>query len=75
MWDEDCIRLIGLRLDKLVSNVNYQGSLFDDAKNDDKVDEVVDSLKKKFGSRIINKASLLNNKEKRKLDLRTELKK
>ena len=75
MWNDDCIRLIGLRLDKLVSTVNYQGSLFDEAKSDDKVDKVVDSLKKKFGNRIINKASLINDKEKRKLDLRTELKK
>ncbi len=75
MWNDESIRLIGLRLDKLVSNVNYQASLFDEEKNDDKVDIVVDDLKKKFGNKIINKASLLNNKEKKKLDLRTELKK
>ena len=64
MWNEDRIRLIGIRLDKLVDNVNYQGSLFEE-KNvaDSKVDSVIDNLKEKYGNKIITKASMKNNKK------------
>lgn len=60
MWNDDSVRLIGIRLDKLVDNINYQCSLFDEIK-DDKVDNVVDSLKQKYGNNIIKKASTKNN--------------
>ena len=63
MWNEDRIRLIGVRLDKLVDNVNYQVSLFEnDNAKDSKVDNVIDSLKQKYGNKIITKASLKNSK-------------
>lgn len=77
MWNDDTVRLIGIRLDKLVENVNYQGSLFDNNEilEESKVDNVLDDLKKKYGSGIINKASLTNSKIRKKLDLKNELKK
>jgi len=62
MWKDDNIRLIGVRLDKLVDNINYQASLFDNNYNEEsKVDLVVDNLKQKYGNKIITKASLKND--------------
>lgn len=77
MYNGEPIRLIGLRLDKLVENVNYQVSLFDEdiSLENSKVDTVMDDLKKKYGSSIINKASLANDKVKRNLDFKNSLKK
>ncbi|MEG2322363.1 MAG: DNA polymerase IV [Bacilli bacterium] len=61
MYEDEQVRLIGIRLDRLVDNVSYQSSLFEDEniRNDcQKVEEVVDNLKEKYGNKIINKASL-----------------
>ena len=64
MWNDEKIRLIGVRLDKLVDNVMYQASLFDiDNNEESKVDTVIDSLKQKYGNKIITKASLKNDKK------------
>jgi len=61
MHTDEMVRLIGIRLDNLVSNSFYQTSLFEDIndkKSDEKLDKVVDDLKKKYGSKVIDKASL-----------------
>ena len=65
MWNDERIRLIGVRLDKLVDNVMYQASLFDSDNNieESKVDNVIDNLKQKYGNKIITKASLKNDKK------------
>ena len=64
MWNDDRIRLIGVRLDKLVDNVNYQVSLFEEENTkDSKVDKVIDNLKERYGNKIITKASLKNDKK------------
>ena len=55
------VRLIGIRLDNLVTNKDYQTSLFESVEvrdNDEKFDSVIDSLKDKYGEKIITKASL-----------------
>ena len=65
MYNEEKIRLIGLRLDKLTDTFNFQASLFDEEKIVN-VDEVIDSLKEKYGNKIITKASLKNNSRKYK---------
>lgn len=55
------VRLIGIRLDNLVTNKDYQTSLFESVEvrdNDEKFDSVIDSLKDKYGETIITKASL-----------------
>lgn len=66
-WNGESIRLIGIRLDNLSEKSTYQISLFEDIENhekDTKLDSVMDSLKTKYGSKIINKASLLPKKKK-----------
>lgn len=71
MWSQYPVRLIGIRLDKLTQNVNYQTSLFDnfdDKKSAEEVDKVVDNLKEKFGSKIIKKASMIETKINKKYD-------
>jgi len=71
MYSDDKVRLIGVRLDKLVENVNYQVSLFDEVdKKSNNVDEVLDSLKQKYGNKIITKASLKDDTVINKLDFK-----
>lgn len=56
MWNDDPVRLIGLRLDNLATNINYQTSLFEDVKireNNTELEKTVDKLKEKFGDKII----------------------
>lgn len=64
MWQEDPIRLIGVRLDKLTDSIVYQGSLFEDITvrhQDTQIESTIDKLKEKFGNQVITKASLKNN--------------
>ena len=66
-WQGESIRLIGLRLDGLTNTGIYQFSLFEDVKDKEKdteLDNVMDKLKEKYGSKIINKASLLPKNKK-----------
>ncbi|MBR3898339.1 MAG: DNA polymerase IV [Bacilli bacterium] len=64
MNTEDGIRLIGVRLDNLVSSSNHQTSLFESIeKNEDNtnLEKTVDNLKEKYGYKVIKKASLMEN--------------
>ncbi len=66
MYHGDKVRLIGVRLDNLTDQRIHQGSLFDniiEEKKDSKLDETIDKLKLKYGSRAIKKASLIDKKE------------
>ena len=70
-WKREPIRLIGIRLDQLTDHVTYQSSLFEDfeeKKEQETLDFVVDEIKKKFGDQAIGKASLTGNQIKRKFD-------
>lgn len=63
MWNDDEVRLIGIRLDNLCEEKNMQISLFDKiiyTKNNEKIDEVMDNLKEKFGKDIIKKAGSIS---------------
>lgn len=62
---EEPIRLIGVRLDNLTDVMTYQISLFENdfSKPSNDLDDAVDSIKMKYGSRIIKKASLIDSKE------------
>lgn len=65
MWDETPIRLVGIRLDNLTEQNHKQVSLFEDiqVENDNVVlEKTLDELKDKFGSSIIQKASIHNKK-------------
>ena len=66
MWKDIPVRLIGVRLDNLTENFNYQASIFENIetkKDDEKLDKVVDKLKTKYGSDILKKATLSSNKK------------
>ena len=61
MWNNEPVRLIGIRLDNLVVNNFHQVSLFEEVTNkvdDEKLEKVLDSLQKKYGKSVIDKASL-----------------
>jgi DNA polymerase-4 len=63
---EEKIRLIGIRLDNLTDFKVYQGNLFEEVKKveeDTSLDDVVDSIKLKYGVKSIRKASLKEEEE------------
>ncbi len=65
IWDNEPIRLVGVRLDNLVSKVNHQVSLFeniDHKKKENELETIVDELKLKYGTEVIKKASLHSSK-------------
>lgn len=69
MWDDIPVRLVGIHLDQLTEVANHQVSLFEDfdarTKNNE-LETVVDQIKEKYGITSIGKASLLDNKIKKK---------
>lgn len=65
MWTLEPIRLVGMRLDSLVKEVNYQMSLFEsheDRSRVTKLDKTVDELKLKYGRDVIQNAYLRDEK-------------
>jgi DNA polymerase-4 len=70
MYEEQSVRLIGVRLDKLIDKINYQPSIFESYEKSDNVDDVLDFLKQKYGSKIITKASLKDDNIINKLDFK-----
>lgn len=67
MWDHEAIRLVGIRLDSLIDSCNYQVSLFENVElkeQSNTLDKVMDNLKDKYGSKVINKASLVSKNKK-----------
>ncbi len=64
LYHDDSIRLVGVSLNKLSSNINHQISLFDDdfKESNHKLDKIVDQINDSYGYRIIDKASLVNKK-------------
>jgi len=65
LWDETPLRLIGVSLTDLTDVGLYQVSLFEDAKDLDKANElenVLDEIKNKYVVKSINKASLASKK-------------
>lgn len=59
------IRLVGLRVDSLVDKDEVQLSLFSDEeeKKQEKLDEVVDKLKEKYGYSMVTRAGKLHSEE------------
>lgn len=69
MWNREPVRLVGIRLDNLTDNVLHQVSLFENLSHREKENElesIVDEIKEKFGVSSIKKASLIDNKIKKK---------
>jgi len=56
------IRLVGMRVDNLEDKESMQLSLFDSSNNkkQEKLDEVVDSLKNKYGYNIVTRAGKMD---------------
>ena len=55
-WNGTPVRLIGIRLDSLTSNNDYQISLFEnleEKENNENLDKTIDFLKRKYGDKII----------------------
>ncbi|MBE6161513.1 MAG: DNA polymerase IV [Firmicutes bacterium] len=63
MWNDESIRLIGIRLDDLTEEKITQISLFKNIENTDKLDKTLDNLKNKYGSNIISKATNVYDKK------------
>ncbi len=60
LWNEEGIRLVGVSLNKLSSEVNHQISLFEDVavtKNNNELDKIIDKLKETYGNNIVIRAS------------------
>ena len=68
MWNDDSVRLIGIRLDKLTDKIVIQKSLFDDEIKEDNLnlEKTVDKLKEKYGMKVIGRASLKDRKDVRR---------
>lgn len=64
IYDDEKIRLIGIRLDNLTDKKIKQVSIFDKIEEENNIDEVVDKLNKKYKN-IIKKATLINTKTRR----------
>ena len=62
MWNDESIRLIGIRLDDLTEEKITQISLFNGNENVEKLDKTLDNLKNKYGNSIIKKAVSLDFK-------------
>lgn len=60
-YRDEPIRLIGIRLDNLKEEKNYQTSLFEEPKQEDKIDKIMDSINSKYGKSIIKRASNIDN--------------
>lgn len=55
MYNEEPIRLIGVRLDKLIEKSEEQISFFSSNKKYQKIDEVLDNINKKYGKNTIGR--------------------
>ena len=67
MWNNDSVRLIGIRLDNLTEEHSKQISLFraiedEETKKEEKLDNTLDKLKIKYGDKIIKHAGSANIK-------------
>lgn len=66
MWNDDSVRLIGIRLDKLTEKVVKQQSLFDTIDKEENnivLENTLDNLKNKYGTSIIKRASLKDKRD------------
>lgn len=58
IYENEQIRLIGIRLDNLKEAKTYQTSLFDkEPEKDDKIDKLIEQINEKYGKQILKRAS------------------
>lgn len=59
-YNNEPIRLIGIRLDNLKKEKTYQTSLFDkESKNDEELDKIMNTINDKYGKNVIKRASYI----------------
>lgn len=61
VWQEEPVRLLGIRLDSLTDRKDYQVSIFEDfeeSKKEESLDIMIDQINHKYGKAVINKASI-----------------
>lgn len=66
LWDEEPVRLIGIRLDALTNQNTYQVSLFENINEREKklqLEKIVDNINNKFGPESVKKASFAKKKD------------
>lgn len=59
MWNDEAIRLIGIKLDKLVEKYSYQASIFENVEQkikNEKLEQTIDKIKEKYGAESIRTA-------------------
>ena len=61
IYENEKIRLIGIRLDNLTNKKIKQVSIFDKIEEENNIDEVIDKINNKYKNKI-TKATLLNTK-------------
>ncbi len=65
LWKGEPVRLLAIRLDTLVSKASYQVSLFEkleEKEENQNLEDIIFSLREKYGSRVIQKGSLSTTK-------------
>lgn len=61
-YQNERVRLIGIRLDNLKENKNFQTSLFDvETKTNEKLDKLMDEINQKYGKEVLKRASHIDN--------------
>ena len=61
-YNNEPVRLLGIRLDNLKEEKTYQTSLFDpEKKEDETLDKLMDKINNKYGKNIIKRASNIDN--------------
>ena len=50
IWDKVGVRLVGIRVSNLVSNYYFQGSILENNLKDEKLENVINSIKEKYGT-------------------------
>lgn len=65
IWNEEPIRLVGIRLDDLTNQTHYQMSLFENFEEREhiqKLDSVIYEINEKFGKNVVIKANIIDKK-------------
>jgi len=60
-YKNEPIRLIGIRLDNLKEERAYQTSLFEEPKQENELDKIMDNINSKYGKNVIKRASYIDN--------------
>ncbi|MBR2832863.1 MAG: DNA polymerase IV [Bacilli bacterium] len=68
MWKDEAIRLVGLGVDDLTTELTYQTTLFDESEfeHNNALENTLDKIKNKYGYNIIGTASMKDKKRIRK---------